>query len=136
MAQRSTRSKIAKIAFVAVVLFAIPLVALRVDSLLDLRYVSSRVGSRMDWNESYTAYLSHFHEGMSREEVHAQLLRMDPTLDGRLPIEIECRFIRGQMECPELISSFDDRYEIGSSLFTHVFFYTEDLKLKRIIPSS
>lgn len=129
MAKRSARSRIAKIAFVAVVLFATPLVVLRVDSLLDLRYISSRVGSRMDWSEAYTAYIGHFQEGMSRDAVHAKLIELDPTLDGQLPTEIECLLIDGQMRCAEIISSFDDRIEIGGTLFTHIFYYTEDLKL-------
>jgi hypothetical protein len=126
------KSTLARIAILILLIILIVIVALLGKSYLDLRYISSQVGSSMSWDEAHLAFEEQFIEGMSREDVHAKLIELDPSLRGRLPVEPECVSINRELQCSEVILAFE---KTGYG-FNYVFDYTPDYKFIRMAISS
>lgn len=105
------------------------------NTFFDLLYISSRVGSSLSWEAAYLAFEESFAEGMSREEVHARLIEMDPSLDGKLQPLPKCSVRNGEVRCVEYVIVFEDHFSIGSG-FSYYFDYNSELRLIAVERSS
>lgn len=123
-----TSKPLQRAALIGFLLVIVSLSILVAEDMLNLRYISSRVGSPMNWEATYATFEDTFEEGMTREEVHARLLQMDPSLEGKLTQDIVCYGPKHQMRCIETIEVFSERFRIGSG-FKYSFAYTSDLRL-------
>jgi hypothetical protein len=99
---------------------------------LDLRYVSSQVGSSVDWNAAHEAFEGSFSEGMLRAQVHAKLLELDPSLRDQLPTALECLNLGSEPRCIEQILVF----RRAGYRFNYDFYYTPDQELIKLSISS
>lgn len=99
---------------------------------LDLRYVSSHVGSSMNWNAAHEVFEESFSEGMPRAQVHAKLLEFDPSLQDQLPSDLECLTLGGEPRCIEQILVFR---RVGYR-FNYDFYYTPDQEFVKLSISS
>lgn len=120
---------------VAGLIITLPLVAIALylgKGYLDLRYVSSQVGSSMNWNAAHEAFERTFSEGMPRAQVHAKLLNLDPSLRDQLPTDLECLDLGSESKCIEQILVFG---RVGYR-FNYDFYYTPDQELIKLSISS
>lgn len=133
MSHRSLRSTFVRTGAALVVLsITILLVGVLGKGYLDLKYLSSRVGSPMNWAAVYTAFEQQFVVGMTRDEVHDRLVELDPALQDRLPTEPECNVIEYELQCSEVIWAFE---RVGYK-FNYVFVYTPDYRFVEMFISS
>lgn len=123
---RSNTLRIAGLAIALVIL--VPIIIFQVNNILDLRYISARVGSELTWDSAHSTYKALFKVGMTRDEVLAILSDLDPSFSSNPSIEpFPCS--ERELTCGELIIPFYDR--VGRAL-GYIFIYTNTPEMELV----